>query len=105
MGFRRAEQPRGADLGGGAKVELSSPPVEGVCGRSFEVIQMALMLKKKYELPQVALISKPRNYTVRIIDSGCGRTVVNEPSMLSGNVVSFFFCVPSLDPFGSKPCY
>ena len=47
MGFRHAGRPRGADRDSGAKTELSSPPVEGVCGRSFEVMQMALVLKKK----------------------------------------------------------
>ena len=80
------------------KFERVASPTTSVCGRTRDVIQMALMLKKKYELPQKALTSKARNYEMRIIDSGCGRTVVNDYNMLSGNIVSCNAKLGGIDP-------
>ena len=80
------------------KVERGTSPTTLICGRTHEVMQMALMLKKKYELPQRALTSKTRNYEMRIIDSGCGRTVVNDYNMLSGNIVSCNAKLGGIDP-------
>jgi hypothetical protein len=69
-----------------------------VRSRSPEVMQMALMLKNTWRHEQPALSSKPRNYEMRIIDSGCGRTVVNDYNMLSGNVVSCTARLGGIDP-------